>query len=332
MTISARATACSCACPSDACTESMPLAALVDRPAQRLHVLGGRLAAGRPAPMNAICVESIGAEDRREQLEQRRRPATAGRPRRPRGRAIRAARRRRARPSRRPGRPRRRGSAAASSGRSACGRPRVAAPARRTARTAAAPTSRRRARGRRGCRAAARSPRRCASGRRRWTRKASPALGRQRDPPALGLEAHEARSTPPGCGSSRRRRWRARSGPCRRRPRPRRTAARAARRAGEVPRVARRRRTGAARLTGRIPHSGSFVEPTMTKPASCSRWTTLWSIGGGKSPMKSDANVSRLPATGAVVLDRDRDAGERPRVVGADRRRPRPAPPRRTRR
>ena len=37
-----------------------------------------------------------------------------------------------------------------------------------------------------------------------------------------------------------------------------------------------------------------------------------------KSPIRSQAIVSRQPATGAVVLDGDRHAGERPRVVAPD--------------
>ena len=45
------------------------------------------------------------------------------------------------------------------------------------------------------------------------------------------------------------------------------------------------------RVTGRIPHSGSVVVPTMTNPASLRRRTTLSSCSGTKSPMNSAAHV-----------------------------------------
>ena len=45
------------------------------------------------------------------------------------------------------------------------------------------------------------------------------------------------------------------------------------------------------------------------------------SIGGAKSPKSDDANVSALAGDRAVVLDRDRHAGERPLVARRDRRR-----------
>ena len=76
-------------------------------------------------------------------------------------------------------------------------------------------------------------------------------------------------------------------------------ARRAARRAVGVPRVARRRRSGGSRSTGRMPELGQRRRADDDEAgASRSRVTTLWSNGAMKSPMKSDANVSRLPATG----------------------------------
>ncbi len=55
-------------------------------------------------------------------------------------------------------------------------------------------------------------------------------------------------------------------------------------------------------VTGRIPHSGSVVVPTMTKPASRSRRTTLWSCGATKSAMRSAQRVRRRPSTGRLFL------------------------------
>ena len=49
-------------------------------------------------------------------------------------------------------------------------------------------------------------------------------------------------------------------------------------------------------VQGRIPHSGSVVLPTTTKPAARSRRTTLWSYGAGQSPIMSAPYVSRRPA------------------------------------
>ncbi len=58
----------------------------------------------------------------------------------------------------------------------------------------------------------------------------------------------------------------------------------------------------AVSVTGRIPYSGSVVEPTTTKPAAFRRVTTLWSTGAMKSPMSSAANVSRRPAIERLFL------------------------------
>ena len=55
-------------------------------------------------------------------------------------------------------------------------------------------------------------------------------------------------------------------------------------------------------LTGRIPNSGMFVLPTITKPASRSRRTTNASCSGTKSPNMSEPIVSGMPATAAVSL------------------------------
>ena len=88
----------------------------------------------------------------------------------------------------------------------------------------------------------------------------------------------------------------------------RRAAAGAARRALRVPRVARG--AEAARLGDRQdPVLGQRRRADDDEPRVLAGGaTTLWSNGATKSPMKSAANVSRLPSTGAVVLDRDRDA------------------------
>src|SRR3954454_8667779 len=55
-------------------------------------------------------------------------------------------------------------------------------------------------------------------------------------------------------------------------------------------------------LTGRIPYSGRFVVPTMTKPASLRRRTTLWSSEAMKSRIRSHACVSRQPRIARLFL------------------------------
>src|SRR4029077_14734677 len=53
---------------------------------------------------------------------------------------------------------------------------------------------------------------------------------------------------------------------------------------------------------GRIPHSGSVVEPTTMNPAARSRRVTLWSYGAIQSPAKSEQNVSRRPSIARLFL------------------------------
>ena len=67
--------------------------------------------------------------------------------------------------------------------------------------------------------------------------------------------------------------------------------------------------------TGRIPNSGMFVLPTMTKPASRTRRVTWESCPGTKSPNRSDPIRVRHPRNRGGVLHRDRHARERPRIV-----------------
>ena len=55
-------------------------------------------------------------------------------------------------------------------------------------------------------------------------------------------------------------------------------------------------------VTGRIPHSGSVVVPTITKPASRSRAVTLWSFARLKSPISRAPKVRRRPATARLFL------------------------------
>ena len=75
-------------------------------------------------------------------------------------------------------------------------------------------------------------------------------------------------------------------------------------------------RSAAARSPGRIPYSGSFVVPTITKPASRSRAHDGMVVGGDVVAHQVAAHGQPQPGHGAVVLDRDRHAGERARVAG----------------
>ena len=75
--------------------------------------------------------------------------------------------------------------------------------------------------------------------------------------------------------------------------------------------------------TGRIPNSGMFVLPTITKPASRMRRVTNESWSGHEVAEQVRAHRVRHPRDRGGVLDRDRHAGEGPRVVPVD---PRPLP------
>ncbi len=64
-------------------------------------------------------------------------------------------------------------------------------------------------------------------------------------------------------------------------------------------RVAPNRRVS---VDGRIPNSGSVVDPTTIAPAARSRRVVLWSCGARKSPMKPAAIVRRSPSTPRLFL------------------------------
>ena len=135
----------------------------------------------------------------------------------------------------------------------------------------AAPRTRRRSRSRRARRAAARSRRPCGSARRRSTRKRSPMSGPCEIRPRAGLSPTRPQQAA-GCGSSRRRRCRARSG--------RIPAATAAAAPPDEPPGVRSRSHGlrvgpnAAARSSAGSRTRAVVVPTITKPASRSRRTT----------------------------------------------------------
>ena len=93
-------------------------------------------------------------------------------------------------------------------------------------------------------------------------------------------------------------------------------------------------RTGPKRRgsdTGRIPNSGMLVLPTITKPASRMRRIDEGVVARDEVAEDVRGHRVRHPRHRRGVLDRDRDAGERARIVGVDRP-PRPRwPPRRRR-
>ena len=231
-----------------------------------------------------------------------------------------------------PGRPRCPGSAAASSARSAA-LPGLARGRRaRTARPAAAPRSRRRARSRRGRRAAAAVSATVRVSTPSIAEEVSPDLGRQRDPPALGLEADQAAAGGRDAGRAAavvavRDRDHARPRPP---PRSRRDEPPGVRSRSHGLRVGPKRARLGDRQDPALRQRRRADDDEARRPAAAA--TTLWSSAATKSPANSAAERQPLARDRAVVLDRDRHAGERPRVVGADRRRPRRAPPRRRRR
>ena len=55
-------------------------------------------------------------------------------------------------------------------------------------------------------------------------------------------------------------------------------------------------------VVGRIPNSGSFVVPRITKPAARSRRTMLWSEDASRSRSSAEPGVSRQPETARVFL------------------------------
>ena len=55
-------------------------------------------------------------------------------------------------------------------------------------------------------------------------------------------------------------------------------------------------------VTGRIPISGMFVRPTITKPASLRRRTRKASCSGTKSPNRFEPKLSGRPAAGISFL------------------------------
>ena len=238
-----------------------------------------------------------------------RRRRTRARPRPPRGRARRAARRRRA--GRGSPRRRRRASNGLSAVTATRSLPGIAPHRGRVGlERAAAPSSRRRPRSRRARRA------RCAVS--ATVRVSTPLAGQPRlaevrpdgHPPAARLEAHEAAARRRGCGSTRRRRCRARAGPSRPRPpRPQPPLDPPGVRV-EVPRVAGR--AGVARLGGRQDRELRQVrdaddhEARLAQPAD--------EVGGVVGPVAGQelrAAVDLVALDADVALDRDRHARER---------------------
>ena len=69
---------------------------------------------------------------------------------------------------------------------------------------------------------------------------------------------------------------------------------------------------------GWIAHSGSVVEPDEDEARGAQARDDVVIVGRDPVPEEAGAAGHPPPGHGAAVLDRDRDAGERPRVTGAD--------------
>ena len=143
-------------------------------------------------------------------------------------------------------------------------------------------------------------------------------VGPARDAPAAGLEADE----PAAGGRDPQRaaavvavRDRDEAGRDRRRG----AAGRAARRARRCPTGCASGPLWRGSVVGRIPNSGMFVVPMITKPASRSRRTRYALCVGRWPARKREPKFMHSPATGDVRLDRDRHAGERALVARLDR-------------
>ena len=184
------------------------------------------------------------------------------------------------------------------------------------------------ARDRRSHRARRRCRARCA--RRRARPSTRPGSRRRRAPACCGCawsSGRTGRSTTPGCGSSRRRRWRGRAAPCAPRPPP--PSRRSSRR-----RCASRShglRVG-PNSTGSVvalrPNSGVLVRPRIIRPARLCRRHDLGirrRRGVGEEARAAGQRHAGLRA--AQVLEQERHAGER--RVAIERRAPRRAPRRR---
>ena len=122
------------------------------------------------------------------------------------------------------------------------------------------------------------------------------------------------RTTPRAGGSSRRCRSRRRAPRTRRRPRPpnRRSTRRAPGRCragcGSAP-------NAEFSVDEPIANSSRLVLPTSTAPAARSRCTTVASYGGRHPSRMRDEHVVGSPRVHEVVLERDRHAGQRTRIV-----------------
>ena len=148
------------------------------------------------------------------------------------------------------------------------------------------------------------------------------APARARSAPATA-SARPGRSTTPGCGSNRHRRWRGRSAPGRRPPRrpirhsTRRACATRSHGLCEAPHAS-------GSVVGTLPNSGLFVRPAVTNPAARNRPTSVVSASDGASSSASAlvAVADRLPGVGRPqVLEQERDTAERPvgQVAGGHR-------------